>query len=228
MPDITLVLVIAVVVLLGIVAWLTIQRQKTQQLRTRFGREYDRAVEAAGSRRDAETDLANRARRVEEFDIRPLDPADRQRYADEWRRLQGRFVDDPTGAIRGADDLINQVLEARGYPMEDFGRRVDDLSVDHGDVVEHYRVAHRIAEQTRGVAMADTESLRQALVHYRALFTSLLGDRPDDRPAAGELHRGEPEAAEHTGATGPSAADPRRGDREAADTDEPVGTRRTT
>lgn len=218
MNDISLLLVLAVGVLLVIVAVLVVDRQRSAKLRSRFGAEYDHAVEEAGSRRTAETDLADRTKRVEELDIRPLDPADRQRYATQWRELQGRFVDDPKGAIRGADDLIGEVMEARGYPVADFNRRVDDISVDHGAVVEHYRVAHEIAQRSNGAAPADTEELRQALVHYRALFTSLLGDRPDDRltdePASDR------QVTEATPTGDPAEAEP-------TDADTPVGSRRT-
>jgi hypothetical protein len=61
-------------------------------------------------------------------------------------------------------------MRERGYPVEDFDQQADDVSVDHPHVVEHYRKAHAIQTARDG----STEDLRQALVHYRALFDELL------------------------------------------------------
>ncbi len=64
-------------------------------------------------------------------------------------------------------------MQKRGYPVGDFERRAADISVDHPNVVENYRVAQAIAMRAeRGGA--DTEELRKAVVHYRALFAELL------------------------------------------------------
>jgi hypothetical protein len=65
--------------------------------------------------------------------------------------------------------------------MDEFDQRVADVSVDHAQVVEEYRAAHGISERVRSND-ATTEDMRQALVHYRALFSELLeeGDRSDD------------------------------------------------
>jgi hypothetical protein len=45
--------------------------------------------------------------------------------------------------------------------------------VDHPAVVHHYRTARDIARRDQAGG-ADTEALRQAVVHYRALFSELL------------------------------------------------------
>jgi hypothetical protein len=118
---------------------------------------------------------------VEALDIRPLTPGDRSRYAEEWRRLQARFVDEPAPAIDGADRLIGDVMQHRGYPVGDFERRAQDLSVNHPVVVQHYRAANALAARRRE-GHASTEDLRQAMVHYRALFEELLADSPAKPP----------------------------------------------
>jgi hypothetical protein len=64
----------------------------------------------------------------------------------------------------------------RGYPVEDFDTRSDMATVDHPDVVDHYRAAHQIRTANR-TGDADTEQLRVAVVHYRWLFDALLGER---------------------------------------------------
>jgi hypothetical protein len=87
--------------------------------------------------------------------------------------LQGRFVDDSKNAVVQADQLVRELMQKRGYPMGDFERRAADISVDHPAVVEHYQAAQAIAVRD-GRGEADTEELRKAVVHYRALFDELL------------------------------------------------------
>ena len=161
----------AIVVVAAVV--FALSRRRSQQLRQRFGSEYDRAVQAEGNARKAEAELAARAKRVESLHIRPLTPADATRFEGAWRVVQSRFVDDPGGAVTDADRLVGEVMAARGYPVGDFEQRVADISVDHPDVVMNYRAARDIAEMhARGAA--STEDQRQAMVHYRALFHDLL------------------------------------------------------
>lgn len=179
MDTTVLILVIVVVVLVVAVAALLIPRLREQkrssELQRRFGPEYDRTVSSAGDRRAAEQELERRAERREQFDIRDLEPGERQRYAQAWRETQKRFVDSPGEAIGEADELVGRVMRDRGYPVDDFEQRADDLSVDHPGVVEDYRAANRIAVAHRR-GEATTEDLRRALVHYRSLFDRLLGD----------------------------------------------------
>ena len=184
----TLLFAVVIVVLLAVVGWLLYQRRQSSELRSTFGPEYERTVKDTGDRRAAEEELRKRQERVQALEIRPLGDQDRERYAAEWRQVQAHFVDEPKAAIDDADDLIGQVMDARGYPVADFDQRVADVSVEHGAVVEHYRAAHAIAE-SRDEVDTDTEALRQAMVHYRALFEDLLGPTDGqtakpDRPAA--------------------------------------------
>ena len=168
--------IVAAVIIAGAVAWWAYRRRRSRGLRETFGHEYDRTVSDAPTRRDAEQELLDRARRHEEFDIRPLPAATRDRYLLEWRGIQERFVENPASAIGDADDLIQQVMRERGYPVEDFEQRAADLSVDHPDVVEDYRAGHAVARaHARGEAT--TEDLRNALLRYRSLFESLLETR---------------------------------------------------
>jgi FtsZ-interacting cell division protein ZipA len=169
-------IIIAVVVVIAIIviAVLASRRASSTRLQRRFGPEYDRTVEASGDRGAAERELAAREARVRKFHIEELPAGARDRYTEEWRTLQTRFVDEPRVAITQADALVGNVMRDRGYPMEDFDQRVADISPDHPAVVENYRAAHDIAGRSeRGEA--STEDMRQAMVHYRTLFTDLLG-----------------------------------------------------
>lgn len=167
------VIAIVALVVIGVLVWFAMNKQRSGQLREVFGPEYDRTVEESEDRRAAESELLERRKRVEEFDIRPLDPAERTRFASRWIAVQSRFVDDPKSALGEADELVTEVMSERGYPMDDFDQRAADVSVDHPRVVEDYRAAHGISERVRSND-ATTEDMRQALVHYRALFSELL------------------------------------------------------
>ncbi len=172
-------LVVVVVALLCVVALLVMRQRRTAQLREGFGPEYDRVLRERGDQRAAEDELRERRDRRRSYDIRPLDPAARERYAERWRATQARFVDQPASALNEADALLRRVMRDRGYPTEDFEQQAADVSVDHPGVVEHYRQAHAIQRDDS----TSTEDLRQALVHYRALFSELLGDeQPTTRP----------------------------------------------
>ena len=173
---ITLIIGLAVIVVAGIAAWVFLRKRGTERLRIQFGNsEYDRAVKEDGSRRQAEAGLKERTERVESLNIRPLAPGDRARFAESWRRVEARFVDGPGGAVTEADQLLGDVMSTRGYPVSDFEQRAADISVDHPLVLENYRTAHEIAlRQTKG--QANTEDLRQAMIHYRTLFEELVGE----------------------------------------------------
>jgi len=181
------IIAIAAVLVIATLLWQAMSRRRTAQLRGQFGREYDRTVDDRDSRRAGEADLRSRVERRQELDIRALAPATRERYARSWETVQAEFVDDPDGAIAGADRLVSSVMSDRGYPMDDFDQRAADVSVDHPHVVEHYHAAHAIALSSRN-GSATTEQVRQGMQHYRALFEELLGstaDEPLARDAAG-------------------------------------------
>src|ERR1700693_677602 len=165
---------VVVFALIAVAAWLFSRKKKqSERLQHRFGSEYGRTVGELGGRTKAEAELKAREKRVEQLTITPLAPAEAARFSQAWSALQGRFVDNPKGVVVQADQLVRELMLKRGYPMGDFERRAGDISVDHPTVVASYRAAQAIAvRDERGIA--DTEELRQAVVHYRALFDELL------------------------------------------------------
>jgi len=165
------VLVVLIIVAVGV--FLQRRRERTLAFRNRFGSEYDRAVLKHGSAREAETKLADRETRVRALNIRELGATERERFVTEWHTVQSRFVDHPRMAVTEADDLINALLEARGYPQASFEQRAADVSVHYPSVMEHYRVAHSIAVRL-GQVEATTEELRTAIIQYRNIFDDLL------------------------------------------------------
>jgi len=166
------VIVIAVLVVAGLIAWGVMRSRRTRMLQEQFGPEYERAERLSG-RREAEADLRARQTRRESLNIKPLSPGARDRYTTEWSAVQSRFVDDPKSALADADRLVMDLMRERGYPMDEFDQRAADISVDHPTVVEHYRSGHEISKSC-AEDQATTEDMRQGLVHYRALFEELL------------------------------------------------------
>lgn len=171
----TVVLVLVLLVVAAVAAALVAQSRKRNRLKSTFGPEYDRTVEDTGRRREAERELAEREERRRSLDIRPLPEQDRRAFAERWSTTQGEFVDHPEMAVRQADLLVAEVMGRRGYPVGDFDQMSRDVSVDHAGVVHEYRQAHEISD-LNDRKQASTEQLRQAMVHYRALFTELLED----------------------------------------------------
>lgn len=180
--ELVVIIAIGAIVIVGLAALLLLRRGRTARLRTRFGdAEYARAVEEGGNQRRAEAGLAKRAERVKGLHIQPLAPADRARFEDSWRKIQTRFVDGPASAVTEADQLLGDVMSTRGYPVSDFEQRAADISVDHPLVLANYRTAHGIAlRQAKG--QANTEDLRQAMIHYRTLFEELVAEDTEAPP----------------------------------------------
>jgi len=173
--EVALIIAFAVILVGGIAVWLVMRKRRTETLRKQFGdAEYARTIKEDGNRRHAEAELKVRTARVGGLNTTPLAASDRLRFEDTWRRVQARFVDGPGGAVTEADQLLGDVMSTRGYPVGDFEQRAADISVDYPLVLKNYRTAHEIAvRQTQGTA--NTEDLRQAMIHYRTLFEELVG-----------------------------------------------------
>ncbi|HEX2121154.1 MAG TPA: hypothetical protein VHL59_05865 [Thermoanaerobaculia bacterium] len=180
------------------------RRARSAALRDKFGREYDHTIEEAGSRKRAERELVARTEEVKKYDIRPLNAGEREKYRRDWLRVEQRFVERPRMAVAEADELVAEIMRVQGYPIGDFDKHAAHLSVTHPRVVEHYRHGHKIVG-TGGTA--STEDLRQAMLHYRALFEELIGDR-----SGGDVARDLPRENE--------VLTPSRTAREATDRDE--------
>lgn len=170
-----IVLIVAVVAVVAAIAWWAFRRRRTTEFRDWFGPEYDRTVSFANSRSEAENELKERRELRERLDVRPLTAESRARYQEAWEEIQARFVDAPAIALVSAEALAVRVMNERGYPVDDFDQQVEVISVDHPDVVTHFRAGRAVVERAN-MEDADTEDLRQGLVHYRALFDRLLED----------------------------------------------------
>jgi Tfp pilus assembly protein PilX len=200
--GIIVVIIVAVIVVAALVTGgMAIMRRR--RLQQRFGPEYDRVAGARDSKLKADSELAERERRVRDLDIQPLTDAARASYAAQWADVQERFVDAPADAVAGSQLLVTAVMTDRGYPTEHQDQVLADLSVEHSDTLGHYRAAEEISGSA-AAGTASTEDLRQAMIHYRALFGDLLGEPADAGP--------EPTATEPEQIIAADAVTPRDGD----------------
>ena len=188
-PTLTIVLIIVVLVIIAAVVY-GVQVGRRKKLQSTFGPEYDRVVADTGSRTEGEKELRERERRHAEFELKPLSAQSQTTYSAAWEEVQMQFVDNPTEAVTTADELVTRLIAERGYPTGDYDDQLSNLSVEHASTLQHYRDAHEISVRSADGA-ASTEDLRQALMHYRALFADLLGTDPvpaapadPDSPAA--------------------------------------------
>jgi hypothetical protein len=182
--------VVVIVVVAVVIALAVLPALRRRRLRNKFGPEYDRVVTEAGSRKDAEAELAGREKRHADLELRDLSPQARDGYARDWRMVQEHFVDEPEKSAAEADSLITAVMAERGYPTENYEQQAADLSVEHAATLGHYREAHLVVAGHR--AGTSTEDLRQAMVHYRTVFEELIGSdvpRPDLTAATGGADR---------------------------------------
>jgi FtsZ-interacting cell division protein ZipA len=193
---IILVVAVLVIVAIVVVGYQMARRNRTARLREQYGPEYNRALDQADSQREAESELRDRSKRHEKLELRSLDSPERQDFERRWSEVQGQFVDDPNSAVRNADRLVVEVMSARGYPVEDFDQRADDLSVSHPEITERYREASRIARANED-GTVDTEDLRQAVTSYRALVLALLADDGDRGRDDGDRSRQNHIQSEH-------------------------------
>jgi hypothetical protein len=175
-PTLTIVLIIIALVVIAAIVY-GVQAGRRKKLQSTFGPEYDRVVADTGNRTEAEKELREREKRHAELELKELSPESRAKYSADWEEVQIQFVDSPAEAVGTADDLVTRLIAERGYPTGEYDERLGVLSVEHANTLQHYRDAHEISERNKG-GSASTEDLRQALVHYRALFADLLGTDP--------------------------------------------------
>jgi hypothetical protein len=202
-PIAVIILIIVVLVVVAAIV-VGVQAGRRKKLQNTFGPEYDRVVADTGSRADAEKELRERERRHAELELKPLSSESQARYAAAWEEVQIQFVDTPDQAVATADDLVTRLIAERGYPTGDYDDQLADLSVEHARTLGHYRDAHAISRRSQS-GEASTEDLRQALVHYRALFADLLGTEP----VKTESGHADPMPTEQPNAEQPNTPQPR-------------------
>jgi hypothetical protein len=166
-------IVLGVTIAIALLLFATMARIRTRRshLKSRFGPEYTRAVSDTGVA-DAEQRLAALERDRESVEVRPLPPAARDRFMEEWRQAEARFVSDPQDATRAAERLVVRVLEERGYPRDDDDERLVALvSVDYPEIADRYRHGQAMLGNDES-----TENLRKAMLDFRAVLEDVVRD----------------------------------------------------
>lgn len=178
-PTVIVLIAAVVVLLIGLViaGVLLARRRSSRKLQERYGAEYERELADTGDPREAEARLKEREQRVRSFDVRDLRPEEREHFGGSWAAIQRGFVDDPVASVHQADTLVVDIMRTRGYPVDDFEQRAEDLSVEHPEVVARYRDARGVRDATAH-GPVDTEQQRHAVTSYRALVEALLGHDP--------------------------------------------------
>lgn len=216
MTTTQIIVLLAVVVIAVAVAALTVKRRKrSAELKSTFGSEYDRTVKGGGRRRDAERELVERKQRHEQLQIQPLSEASRARYLTAWDGVQSRFIDSPVLALSEADALVTQMLGERGFPTDDTRQSADMLSVEHAGVLDDFRAGHQI-EQENSTDRANTEQVRQGMLHFRSVFDELISDgstrrsQPQEHQEGGYAETQPRSTGQDTTAQQQTDGDPRR------------------
>lgn len=177
-----IVIAVVVVVIIALVALLVARKRRQQQerqeeARREYGPEYERTVEERGSEKEAESELRERRERMES-EIRPLPEESRRRYAEQWEAVERTFVDDPAGALDGADRVVAEIMAERNFPTESREEASKGLGVMHSDVVEDFREAQRVHQDAVGSSNGgeDLEKMREAIQEYRSVYERLTAE----------------------------------------------------
>lgn len=179
-------ILVALVILAVLVALASRMAVRRSAERRNLGPEYNRLADELGTSK-ANAEIAKRRRRVDGLDIKPLSPEQRTAYNTQWEAAQDAFIDSPVEAVRTAATLVTAVAADRGYDVADSDQLLVDLSVHHGNQLDGYRSALAVAEAADDTV---TETLRQALLNFRAMFCELAEIRVGDETNAATTRGG--------------------------------------
>jgi hypothetical protein len=175
MSTVTIAVIGAAVIVVAVLVTAVTAVRRRRRLQQRFGPEYDRLASEHDSKRKAESELTGRERRVHDLDIQPLTESARAGYAVQWAAIQEQFVDTPEDAVAASQVLVVAVMSELGYPADDPGQMLADLSVEHATTLDRFRAAEETSRNA-AAGTASTEDLRLAMIDYRTLFRDLVGE----------------------------------------------------
>jgi hypothetical protein len=132
-------------------------RDTASEAETEVGRRADSTAGEGERSPNTVTEAQTNADRQADIGVRQrtslIESERAESYNSRWKELKGEFVDDPRRAVRGANEVVGEVLDEL---EELFRRQRTDLKQGLD------------SEQTT------TEDLRQALIRYRSFFDRLL------------------------------------------------------
>ena len=171
-----IVVIIATAVIAAVLVVAALNERRMRRLREPYGFEYERLAQELGGRRAADRELMRRRRLHDQLDLRPVDDGELRAFAESWEHVQGEFLDDPAVALDDAGHLVEQALDARGYPAGPPEDRIALASVEDGRILREFCEASTVSDSLRSAPdQVSTETLRVALTQYRDTFDHLLG-----------------------------------------------------
>ena len=188
-PLIVLVLLLVTGVLVGVVL---LRRRRAER-----GRAAAAATDAPRLRKvprpqaDRGKELA---RRPEQLGIRPLTEDERARYRSAWDGVQSRAEHLPVLALSEADAVLDRMLRACGYPLDDPRSPTDVVPGWHATVLASFRAGHEL-EQVNTTTRSDAEQVRQGMQHFGRAFAAVIGDGSPGYPDAPHVLRSDRSAS---------------------------------
>lgn len=176
MDQTTILLIAAAILVVAVIAILAAsarrrrhesQASRIEGMRDRYGPEFDRQAERLRGADAAESALTERSRQVRQ---RELTPSERQRYREDWDRIEAHFLDRPALALAEGERLVADLMRDRGYRSDDPQDAAMDLSITHGNVAERYRAGSRIVSS----GSSEIGEMREAMLHFRTVVDDLL------------------------------------------------------
>ena len=132
-------------------------RDTASEAATEVGRRADSTAGEGERSADTATEAQTDADRQADSGVRQhtslIESERAEGYDTRWKELKGEFVDDPRGAVRGANELVGEVLD---------------------ELEELFRRQRSDFEQSLDSEQTTTEDLRQALIRHRSFFHRLL------------------------------------------------------
>jgi hypothetical protein len=132
-------------------------RDTASEAETDVGRGADSTAGEGVRNPDTATEAQTNADRQADSGVRQrtllIEPERAESYNSRWKELKGEFVDDPRRAVRGANELVGEVLD---------------------ELEKLFRRQRADLEQGLDSEQTTTEDLRQALIRSRSFFDRLL------------------------------------------------------
>jgi hypothetical protein len=99
---------------------------------------------------------------------------DRHEWESEWQSLEEQLADAPAEALTGVDDLVERMLNERGYALTDpVAREGDDREIV-AEFLAAREITRLVEEGSEDVSPGDVAA---AVNGYRAIFDYLIAER---------------------------------------------------
>jgi len=98
---------------------------------------------------------------------------DRHEWETQWEQLQPLVQDSPAEALPELDRLLEEMLAARGFPLDDPVM----VEGEEPEVVRDFRAARELMQRIERGLDDDPGDVAQAINNYREVYEFLIADR---------------------------------------------------